>query len=232
MPLTRAEARAVLGVDASATDEEIRKAYKKLALKHHPDKNPGDEAGAKDRFQKVSEAFKVLSDDPLSELGIDELIVAVRDIFGLHDYNVEDYKEEIELGVELAGKAVSAVINGLSSMLGSVSEGDGETKNSSSDTAATRSTAGEKKEEETPPDDDDDDDLEAAFALGISTLKRMMATKGDDKKKQDSSNDRNKSEDASRPPGGPKLAAAGVSSEENGQIKGDEDDIDQLNLLD
>ena len=39
MPLTRAEARAVLGVDASATDEEIRKAYKKLALKHHPDKS-------------------------------------------------------------------------------------------------------------------------------------------------------------------------------------------------
>ncbi|MBV8844964.1 MAG: molecular chaperone DnaJ [Bryobacterales bacterium] len=50
-----------LGVERKADAEEIRKAYRKLARKHHPDLNPGDKA-AEDRFKKVQEAYDVLSD--------------------------------------------------------------------------------------------------------------------------------------------------------------------------
>jgi len=50
-----------LGVSRTATADEIRKAYRKLARKHHPDLNPGDKA-AEDRFKNVQEAYDVLSD--------------------------------------------------------------------------------------------------------------------------------------------------------------------------
>jgi molecular chaperone DnaJ len=51
----------VLGVDKKATPEEIKKAYRKLARKYHPDTNPGDTA-AEERFKQISEAHDVLSD--------------------------------------------------------------------------------------------------------------------------------------------------------------------------
>jgi len=50
-----------LGVKRDASADDIRKAYRKLARKHHPDLNPGDKA-AEDRFKKVQEAYDVLSD--------------------------------------------------------------------------------------------------------------------------------------------------------------------------
>jgi molecular chaperone DnaJ len=52
----------VLGVERSASADEIRKAYKREALKHHPDRNPGD-ATAEAKFKEVNEAYQVLSDD-------------------------------------------------------------------------------------------------------------------------------------------------------------------------
>ena len=51
----------VLGVIKSASSEEIKKAYRKLALKHHPDRNKGDKA-AEAKFKEASEAYHVLSD--------------------------------------------------------------------------------------------------------------------------------------------------------------------------
>jgi len=52
----------VLGVSKTATAEEIRKAYRQAALKHHPDRNGGDPAAAA-RFKEATEAFQVLQDD-------------------------------------------------------------------------------------------------------------------------------------------------------------------------
>ncbi len=51
----------VLGVSKSATDEEIKKAYRKTALKYHPDRNPGDKT-AEEKFKEAAEAYEVLSD--------------------------------------------------------------------------------------------------------------------------------------------------------------------------
>ena len=52
----------VLGVPKTATQKEIRAAYRKLAAKHHPDRNPGDKA-AEERFKDIGEAYAVLSDE-------------------------------------------------------------------------------------------------------------------------------------------------------------------------
>ena len=51
----------VLGLKKDASDEEIKKAFRKMAMKYHPDKNPGDKK-AEEAFKEVNEAYSILSD--------------------------------------------------------------------------------------------------------------------------------------------------------------------------
>ncbi len=51
----------VLGIDRKAKEEEIKRVYRKLAMKHHPDHNPGDKQ-AEERFKEINEAYQVLGD--------------------------------------------------------------------------------------------------------------------------------------------------------------------------
>jgi curved DNA-binding protein len=60
-----------LGVNRSASADEIKKAYRKLALKHHPDRNPGDKV-AEDKFKDINEAYQVLG-DPVKRQRYDQL---------------------------------------------------------------------------------------------------------------------------------------------------------------
>ena len=61
MPTTKRDFYEVLGVGRSATADEIKKAYRKLAVQYHPDKNPGN-VEAEEKFKEATEAYEVLSD--------------------------------------------------------------------------------------------------------------------------------------------------------------------------
>lgn len=56
----------ILGIPRSATDDEIKKAYRKLALRYHPDKNKSP--NAEEKFKEVAEAYEVLSDKSKRDL--------------------------------------------------------------------------------------------------------------------------------------------------------------------
>ena len=57
----------LLGVSRNASQDEIKKAYKKMALKHHPDRNKGDKA-AEEKFKKINAAYEALSDPEKRQL--------------------------------------------------------------------------------------------------------------------------------------------------------------------
>lgn len=61
MPVAVRDPYDILGVDRSATQDEIKSAFRRLAAQHHPDKNPGDD-GAHHRFKEINAAYQILSD--------------------------------------------------------------------------------------------------------------------------------------------------------------------------
>ncbi len=73
----------ILGVPRNATQEQIKKAYRKLALQHHPDRNPGKEKWANEKFKEINEAFSILG-DPQKRQQYDRFGTAgnIGDIFG------------------------------------------------------------------------------------------------------------------------------------------------------
>jgi curved DNA-binding protein len=81
----------VLGVGKSASSGEIKKAYRKLALKHHPDKNKGDKH-AEDKFKQISEAYAVLSDPEKRKQ---------YDMFGADGFQQRYSQEDIFRGFDL-----------------------------------------------------------------------------------------------------------------------------------
>jgi molecular chaperone DnaJ len=83
----------ILGVAKSATKDEIKKAYRKQALKFHPDKNPGDKS-AEDKFKEAAEAYEVLSNDEkkarYDRYGHAGMSNSGHGGYGGHDMTVED----------------------------------------------------------------------------------------------------------------------------------------------
>ncbi|MCZ6680058.1 MAG: DnaJ domain-containing protein [Candidatus Poribacteria bacterium] len=74
----------VLGVNRKASPEEIKRAYRKLAMKYHPDKNPGDKA-AEEKFKEASNAYGVLSDTEKRK------IYDIRGHAGVHDAGFQGF---------------------------------------------------------------------------------------------------------------------------------------------
>ncbi len=98
----------ILEISREAPLEEIRTAYRRLALKYHPDKNPGDKV-AEDRFKQISEAYQVLADPEKRQL---------YDLYG--DAGLA--------GLDISGSAVSKISSALSgrpSRISSVSDAPG-----------------------------------------------------------------------------------------------------------
>jgi curved DNA-binding protein len=81
----------ILGLKKGASNEEIKKAYRKLAVKYHPDKNPGDKE-AEEKFKEINEAYAVLSDTQKK---------AQYDQFGSTDFHRRFSQEDIFRGFDV-----------------------------------------------------------------------------------------------------------------------------------
>ncbi len=73
----------VLGVPKNATDDQIKKAYRKLAMQYHPDRNPGKEKWANEKFKEINEAYGVIG-DPQKRKQYDQFgtVGNIGDVFG------------------------------------------------------------------------------------------------------------------------------------------------------
>jgi curved DNA-binding protein len=81
-----------LGVDKNSTPDEIKKAFRKLAVKYHPDRNPNDK-GAEDKFKEINEAYAVLSDPKKKE---------EYDTFGSSGFHKQYSQEDIFRGFDFS----------------------------------------------------------------------------------------------------------------------------------
>uniref|UniRef100_A0A9I9CWY1 J domain-containing protein n=1 Tax=Cucumis melo TaxID=3656 RepID=A0A9I9CWY1_CUCME len=94
----------ILGVERTASQQEIKKAYYKLALRLHPDKNPGDEE-AKEKFQQLQKVMSILGDEEkravYDQTGcIDDADLAGEVVQNLHEFFRTMYKKVTEADIE------------------------------------------------------------------------------------------------------------------------------------
>jgi len=130
----------VLGIARTAPDQEIKSAYRKLALKYHPDRNPGSKE-AEDKFKEAAEAYAVLADDdkrrmydrfghaglgsgasvdPSVFTGFEDIFGGLGDIFGLGDtlggrrragpQRGADLRYDLEISFEESAKGAETAI--------------------------------------------------------------------------------------------------------------------------
>lgn len=81
----------VLGVNRSVSADEIKRAYRKLALKYHPDKNPDNKKEAEEKFKEISEAYEVLSDSQKRSAYDQYGHEGVQSSFGAGGFNWENF---------------------------------------------------------------------------------------------------------------------------------------------
>ena len=98
----------ILGVNRSATPEEIKKAYRKLAQKYHPDKAKGNKKAAQTQFKKISEAYAVLS-NPEKRKEYDEV--------GSKAFRAECSQEDIFRGFDFSDIFDTGISEGIFSRL-------------------------------------------------------------------------------------------------------------------
>ena len=94
----------VLGVNKNASPQELKSAYRKLAVKHHPDKNPGNKE-AEDKFKEASEAYGILSDT--EKKAIEDASSNLKE--ALKGTDNEDIKKKTETLVQASMKLGEAI---------------------------------------------------------------------------------------------------------------------------
>ena len=82
----------VLGINRSADEKEIKRAYRKLAKKYHPDMNPGDKQ-AEQKFKEITEAYNVLSDEEKKKLYDQYGFAAFEEGFGQGGFDQGGFKQ-------------------------------------------------------------------------------------------------------------------------------------------
>ena len=108
----------ILGVSRTATKAEIKKAYRRLAMKYHPDRNPGDKE-AEEKFKLINEAYQVLSDDEKRAIydrygkeglegrgyrpnyDFNDIFDMFSEIFGGFDFEEEDLPYDLDRAIEV-----------------------------------------------------------------------------------------------------------------------------------
>ena len=84
----------VLGINRSADEKEIKRAYRKLAKKYHPDMNPGDKQ-AEQKFKEITEAYNVLSDQEKKKLYDQYGFAAFEEGFGQGGFDQGGFKQDL-----------------------------------------------------------------------------------------------------------------------------------------